>query len=179
VSKWKSAVTGALLVVAPLFAETDVDRTNRELARIFGTRKAETRSSATASPYVSSLVAAMNRERAGRGLQPLKINTTLSLAAGDRISDMFAKRYFDHVAPDGTEPFTWVRKRGYRYRMVGENLALGYRNSNAVVDGWMHSPGHRANILKSGFNEIGLAVANGSPTRGYAGPTVVALYASR
>jgi uncharacterized protein YkwD len=69
--------------------------------------------------------------------------------------------------------------RGYRYRMAGENLAVGYRSSSAVVDGWMGSPGHRANILKSGFEEIGLAVANGSPTRGYGGPTVVALYGSR
>ena len=128
---------------------------------------------------VEAIVDATNRERASHGLQPLRINSKLSAAATDRIRDMFEQRYFDHVAPDGTQPFTWADQRGYRYSLIGENLAVGYRSANAVVDGWMHSPGHRRNILTSGFDEIGIGVAPGAPTQGYGGPTVVAIYASR
>jgi uncharacterized protein YkwD len=137
------------------------------------------RRSTSTSPMVEALVEAMNRERAAYGLQPLHLNAQLSLAAGDRIGDMFAKHYFDHVSPDGIDPFTWVDQRGYDYTEVGENLAVGYRNAGAVVDGWMHSPAHRANILKGHFDEVGIALAAGSPTGRYAGPTVVVLYGSR
>jgi uncharacterized protein YkwD len=121
------------------------------------------------------IVAAMNRERAARGLRPLRLNPRLSLAAGDRIKDMFAKNYFAHVAPDGLEPFFWAKHRGYRYRLIGENLAVGY-SGTAVVNGWMKSKGHRENILKRGFEEVGIAIADGAPRRGYRGPTVVAMY---
>jgi uncharacterized protein YkwD len=117
----------------------------------------------------------MNRERAARGLGPLRLNPTLSDAAGDRIDDMFAKRYFDHVSPDGVQPFVWATRRGYRYRLIGENLAVGFRGTS-VVDGWMRSPGHRENILQRGFDEVGIAIADGAPQRGYKGPTVVAMY---
>jgi uncharacterized protein YkwD len=121
----------------------------------------------------------MNRERAAHGLGPLRLEPRLSLAAEDRVQDMMRKRYFDHVSPDGISPFSWVKARGYRYRMVGENLALGYRGSASVVNGWMNSPGHRENILQSGFDEVGIAFADASPQRGYRGPLVVALYARR
>ncbi len=131
------------------------------------------------SPFAETLVAGMNRERAAYGLRPLRVNQLLSLAAGDRIGDMFAKHYFNHVSPDGIDPFTWVDRRGYDYTEAGENLAVGYRSAGGLVDGWMHSPAHRANILKADFDEVGIAVASGSPTRGYAGPTVVALYGTR
>ena len=125
------------------------------------------------------LVDAMNRRRAMYGLPPLRLNAALSLAARDRVADMFDQRYFAHVAPDGTQPFVWVTRRGYPYRMVGENLAVGYPTADRVVGGWMQSPGHRENILKRGFDEIGIAVSPGAPVRGYGGPTVVAIYASR
>lgn len=139
---------------------------------------------AASSPRISTLevqafVDATNRERAAHGLAPLHLNRTLSLAAQDRVADMFDKHYFDHVSPDGVQPFVWAERRGYRYRAIGENLAVGLRDAERVVDGWMNSPGHRKNILGRSFTEIGLAVAPGSPTRPYAGPTVVALYASR
>jgi hypothetical protein len=104
---------------------------------------------------------------------------SVAVRRGSRRSDMLAKRYFAHVSPDGIRPFTWVRANGYRYRIVGENLALGYRSGQATVAGWMGSPGHRENILQRGFNEVGIAVAESSPSRGDRGPLVVALYASR
>ena len=126
-----------------------------------------------------ALVVAMNRERAAAGLGPLRLNAALSAAAEDRMHDMFAKHYFEHVSPDGIDPFTWAEKRGYDYRQIGENLAVGYPRASDVVDGWMHSDGHRANILGRDFDEVGIAVADGSPRRSFHGPTVVALYGTK
>ena len=125
------------------------------------------------------VVAEMNRERASRGLKPLRVNDELSAAAVDRIDDMFTKHYFNHVSPDGLQPWTWADKRGYSYRAIGENLAVGYPTAAAVVDGWMHSPGHRANVLQPVFDEVGVAVAAQAPERRFTGPTVVALYGER
>jgi uncharacterized protein YkwD len=153
-----------------------------DMARVFGPpRTGVAPAGPAASRHRASLdpiLDAMNRERATRGLEPLRLNERLSLAARDRIDDMFAKRYFAHVSPDGIEPFVWAKRHGYRYRIIGENLAVGYRGT-AVVDGWMRSPGHRDNILQRSFDEVGIAIADGSPRHGYRGPTVVAMYGSR
>ena len=135
--------------------------------------------SAHGGPSAEALVAAMNRERAARGLRPLHLNEKLSLAAEDRVEDMFRKHYFNHISPDGIDPFSWADKRGYDYTAIGENLAIGYRTADDIVDGWMHSPGHRENILKRQFAEIGIATDAGSPVRPFHGPLVVALYGSR
>ena len=167
---------------------SDLERLAADLERALGrgsvtiTREGRTspapeRSVMARPSSVQAIVDAMNGERAARGLRALRLNETLSLAAGDRVGDMLAKGYFAHVSPDGIQPFVWATRRGYRYRMIGENLAVGYQGT-AVVDGWMRSPGHRANILESSYQEVGIAVAPRSPQRGYSGPTVVALYAS-
>lgn len=177
-----TAVALIAMLAAPVsaFAEnrsrqrTDMHQLAQDLERALGKKQV-----AQAGLDADSLVAAMNRERAARGLGPLRINARLAQAAGDRVNDMFAKHYFDHVAPDGLDPFTWVDRRGYAYRLIGENLAIGYRTSGTVVDGWMHSPGHRAKILGSGFDEVGVAFVDGSPVRGYRAPLVVALYGTR
>jgi uncharacterized protein YkwD len=163
------ALAFALIVTPSTFAE------NRSTRR---TNSAQGRVATSVTNGVESILEAMNRERTARGLVPLRLNSRLSEAAQDRVGDMFSKRYFAHVSPDGINPFHWVRRRGYRYRLIGENLAVGFRGTR-VVDGWMHSPGHRANILERGFNEVGIAVANGSPQRGYKGPLVVAMYGRR
>lgn len=126
-------------------------------------------------PYVD----AMNRERVARGEKPLRLNRQLCNAANDRVRDMFEKHYFAHDAPDGTDPFTWVDREGYVYTEVGENLAVGYVTANDTVDGWMHSPGHRANILNNAYEEVGVAVAAESPARPFHGPLVVAMYGVR
>ena len=180
------ALVLSLLASASTFAEnrstrrTSAAELAAEMERVFGRRDqiATTTPSVMGVTAADTLVEAMNRQRAAHGLGPLRLNAKLSQAAGDRIGDMFAKRYFAHVSPDGIDPFDWVLQRGYRYRLIGENLAVGYRGA-AVVDGWMRSPGHRENILQRGFDEVGIAIADGSPRRGYRGPTVVAIYGRR
>ena len=161
---------------------TDLEQLAADLERALGKGSVSVdRGTQTATRRIASseeaILAAMNRERTARGLGTLRLNDKLSRAANDRIGDMFAKNYFAHVSPDGIQPFVWVSKRGYRYRLIGENLAVGFRGT-AVVDGWMRSPGHRENILQRGFDEVGIAIADGSPRRGYRGPTVVAMYGS-
>jgi uncharacterized protein YkwD len=122
-----------------------------------------------------SVLAAMNGYRERKDLAPLRRDARLDAAAADRIRDMFAQGYFDHVAPDGTQPFVWVRHRGYTYAALGENLATGQRAARQVVDQWMRSKGHRANILGD-FEDVGIAIAEGSPTGRYHGYTFVAVY---
>lgn len=201
-SKWFQRLTAfaaALVIVFPLSSaadsrtrgRTDLERLAAELEARLGrgsvavergttrTPVDPTPTAASRSSYAEAIVYAMNRERAARGLAPLRLETRLSLAAQDRVDDMLSKHYFDHVSPDGINPFEWVRKRGYKYNLVGENLALGYSSSQSVVSGWMNSPGHRANILKSGFDEVGIAFSDSSPMRGYGAPLVVALYGRR
>lgn len=181
-SRIQSVMAIAVLIASTAMPSAIAENRNRErtsLQRMAAELEARLgRPQSVATQVTSSaevILAAMNRERAARGLRPLRLNQKLSLAANDRIGDMFSKRYFAHVAPDGLQPFTWALQRGYRYRLIGENLAVGYRGTS-VVEGWMNSRGHRENILQRGFDEVGIAIADGAPQRGYRGPTVVAMY---
>ena len=76
---------------------------------------------------------------------------------------MHDKHYFDHNSPTYGSPFDMLTAFGVNYRAAGENIAMGYGTPQAVVDGWMNSPGHRANILNANFTQIGVGyVADGN-----------------
>lgn len=107
------------------------------------------------------VVALTNIERANAGDQALTENTELALAAQNKANDMAAKGYFSHNGPDGKEPWAWIREAGYSYRFAGENLAVRFDDSSSVVNAWMASPTHRANIVKPVYTEIGIGVAQG------------------
>lgn len=173
----------AVVLALPLSAYAENRSRGRtvldQIAAELELRRRDTATAESPDSAEQAIVDAMNRERARHGLRPLRLERRLSLAAHDRAEDMFAKRYFNHVSPDGINPFTWVTRRGYRYSTIGENLALGLRSSDSIVDGWMRSPGHRQNILTRDFDEVGIAIGDGSPKRGYRGPLVVALYAAQ
>lgn len=99
-----------------------------------------------------------NKYRQDNGLQPLTRNAMLTKAASEKVDDMFKKQYFEHNSPDNTTPAELVLSAGYKYKVTGENLALGdFKDEKDLVDAWMNSPGHRANILNSGYTEIGVA----------------------
>jgi uncharacterized protein YkwD len=104
----------------------------------------------------------LNAERRRHDRRPLRRNRVLDAAAMKHARDMAARDYFAHEAPDGTDPHQRIRRAGYAEpRLTGENLAQGEREAGApssIVDGWMHSPGHRENVLRRGFDEIGIAV---------------------
>ena len=88
-------------------------------------------------------------------------NDKLTVAAEGHSQDMAAKDYFSHTSADGRSPFDRMRAAGYNGRLMGENIAAGYRTAAAVMQGWMNSAGHRANILNCGFREIGIGHATG------------------
>jgi hypothetical protein len=103
-----------------------------------------------------------NAQRAKYGLPPLKENPRLDVSAELKVQDMFEKQYFAHLSPSGEGVKDLVEIAGYEYIAIGENLALGnFRNDEALVQGWMDSPGHRANILNPGYQDIGVAVQKG------------------
>ncbi len=96
------------------------------------------------------------------GLPALSENTKLDEIALLRTRDMFKKQYFAHVAPDGGSAQVTAKTVGYDYLALGENLALGvFSGDKDVVEAWMNSPGHRANILNSHYTEIGVAAEEG------------------
>lgn len=107
--------------------------------------------------------ASTNEQRALYGKTALKHNPLLDRMAEAKVKDMFERQYFEHISPAGKGPADLADQAGYVYITVGENLALGnYKNDAALVEAWMNSPGHRANILNSKFTEIGVAVMKGT-----------------
>jgi uncharacterized protein YkwD len=112
---------------------------------------------------IAGIIAASNSERANAGLPALSENAQLNQSALAKVNDMLAKQYFEHVSPTGTTLDNLISKAGYTYITIGENLAYGnFTSSKEVVDAWMRSPGHRANILNSEYTEIGVGVRLGT-----------------
>lgn len=99
-----------------------------------------------------------NNERSKRGLAPLRRNPQLETAAFLKGQDMLARGYFSHTDPAGNPPWYWIEKAGYRYASAGENLATGFLDATEVVDAWIASPSHLANIINPRYQEIGIAV---------------------
>ena len=123
------------------------------------------------------LLSFTNSNRAGSGLAGLTLNTQLNAAAQSKANHMIANDYWSHVAPDGTTPWFFFEQAGYSYSRAGENLAYGFSTSSGVVQGWMNSPSHAANILDTDFTEVGFGIANGANFQGGENTVVVALYA--
>lgn len=118
----------------------------------------------------SKIIMETNLQRQENGNLPsLKENIMLNRAAAAKANDMFLNQYFEHVSTLGVDPGELVLSHGYDYVVAGENLILGnFSSEKEVVQDWMNSPGHRANILNSRFIEIGVAVIKGI----YKGETV-------
>jgi uncharacterized protein YkwD len=103
-----------------------------------------------------------NIERGMQSLTPLKRNSLLDKTAEIKLNDMFSNQYFEHVSPSGSSVSDVVNAAGYKFLVIGENLALGnFAGDAKVVAAWMASPGHRENILDKRYTEIGVAVGYG------------------
>ena len=109
----------------------------------------------------------LNLERQKYGLQPLREEVHLDQAAQVQSDDIAARHYFAHVNPDGRTPADRIAAAGYPpSSLTGENILWGEEREGTpvrAVDSWMHSPGHRANILRPGFTEIGIGITRGAP----------------
>jgi hypothetical protein len=110
---------------------------------------------------VADIVRLTNEQRTAAGLQPLSLDSKLSEAAAKKGSDMFAKNYWSHVSPAGTQPWYFITDSGYSYRYAGENLARDFSAASSVVQAWMNSPTHKENLLNSRYQDIGVAVIDG------------------
>jgi uncharacterized YkwD family protein/spore coat assembly protein SafA len=98
----------------------------------------------------------VNQERQKQGLKPLQMDWELQRVARVKACDMAQKGYFSHQSPTYGSPFDMMKQFGISYRTAGENIAQGQRSPQEVMNAWMNSTGHRANILKSDFTHIGV-----------------------
>ncbi len=110
----------------------------------------------------SNLIEFTNKARLNLGLSVLQENVELNKAAYLKAQDMLNKGYFAHYSPEGISPWYWLAQSGYYYRAAGENLAIGFLESEQVHYAWMNSPSHKENILNPAYQEIGIAVVKGN-----------------
>ncbi|MDO7904993.1 CAP domain-containing protein [Paenibacillus sp. JX-17] len=115
----------------------------------------------TDASYAAQVIELVNKERTKAGLKPLTNHAKLSEMALVKAKDMSNNNYFDHQSPTYGSPFDMMKKFGISYSTAGENIAKGQRTPQEVVDAWMNSEGHRANILNGSFTQIGVGYYNG------------------
>ena len=108
------------------------------------------------SAYEAEVIRLVNEIRRQNGLGELTASAELSQVARLKSQDMHDKGYFDHNSPTYGSAFDMLREFGISYRTAGENIAYGYATPQAVVDAWMNSSGHRANILNASYTQIGV-----------------------
>lgn len=116
----------------------------------------------TVLEYENEVIRLVNEIRLQNGMKPLTANWELSRVARYKSQDMVDNRYFSHTSPVYGSPFQMIRNFGLSFQSAGENIAYGQRTPQAVVNAWMNSSGHRANILNASYTQIGVGyVANG------------------
>jgi len=124
----------------------------------------------------AAVLCLLNAERAKHGLHPLARNLLLELSSQRHSDDMATRKFFSHDAPEGTDPQARMKAEGYPLPWTGENLYMGTNAAASPVealDGWMNSPGHRANILRPQFTQVGVGVAYSSAKPGDPDPAGV------
>ena len=117
-------------------------------------------SSASSEPYyvesaAQSVLSLVNEERAAEGLSALTLSSGATSAAKVRAKELAT--LFSHTRPDGSTCFTALDDAGVSYSYAGENIASGYSSASSVMNGWMNSSGHKANILSENYTQIGIA----------------------
>jgi hypothetical protein len=103
----------------------------------------------------------VNQTRQAIGLKPLAENQKLNYAAQLKAENMIQEQYFQHTSPSGITPWVWFVKAGYNYHYAGENLAIGFYESEEVFNAWLNSPTHKENIVNPNYTEVGTSVLKG------------------
>lgn len=104
----------------------------------------------------------VNKERKANGLKELTLSKELSDVANIKSKDMIQNGYFDHTSPTYGSPFDMMKKFGISYNTAGENIAMGQKSPAEVMNSWMNSSGHRANILNSSYTQLGVGIQKDS-----------------
>lgn len=103
----------------------------------------------------------VNQERKKQGLTSLTLSSKLTSVANTKSKDMADNNYFDHNSPTYGSPFEMLQHFGITYSYAGENIAAGQKTAQQVMNSWMNSSGHRANILNKNYTQLGVGYANG------------------
>lgn len=143
----------ALLIFAASFALSSFKNSNPSILGV--------------SVNISSedLLTLTNQERQKVDLVRLVYNNQLAVAAHNKAVDMFTDNYWAHISPTtGRTPWVFIQNAGYTYTYAGENLARGFTTSSDVINAWMASPTHRANVLSSNYQDVGFAIEQGTLT---------------
>lgn len=135
--------------------ETTSTKTNETASNTNNTSPAANANTSVSS-YAEEVLRLVNIERSKAGLSSLSTTNTLKAAADKRAQETAVS--FSHTRPDGSKFSTVLQEYGISYRTAGENIAYGQRTPQEVVNAWMNSSGHRANILNGNFNKIGIGV---------------------
>ena len=120
----------------------------------------ETPAQSSAS-YEQQVLALVNEQRANYGLSPLSYSNELEAVAYAHSRDMAQNNYFNHTNLSGQSPFDRIKAAGISYRSAAENIAAGQKTPQEVVNAWMNSAGHRANILNSSVTKMGVGIYSG------------------
>lgn len=115
----------------------------------------------TVSGFEQEVIRLVNEIRVEKGLKALTYDWELARVARYKSQDMKDNKYFSHNSPVYGTPFQMIKNFGISYRSAGENIAKGYSTPQAVVNGWMNSSGHRANILNANYTRIGVGYVAG------------------
>jgi len=149
-----SAPATTLSATAPVAAKSKAPATTAAPVT-----KAADSASTTASSAQDEVVDLVNSERAKVGCSPVKVNAKLTKAAQDHSEDMAEHSNMSHTGSDGSQPGDRIERAGYSWSTYGENVAYGYSSPKSVMEGWMNSSGHKANILNCDFKEIGVGLS--------------------
>ena len=121
----------------------------------------ETAAEADVTTQAKQVLDIVNQERSKQGLKALTLDNELTNVATLKAQDMADKGYFDHNSPTYGSPFDMMQRFGVQYTSAGENIAAGQQTAEEVMNSWMHSSGHRANILNADYEKIGIGFVKG------------------
>lgn len=121
------------------------------------------------STYAQQVVTLVNQERAKVGLSALTTDSLLNTVAYDKAKDMAVNNYFSHTSPTYGSPFDMMTAYGVKYSYAGENIAAGQKTPQEVMNAWMNSAGHKANILSANYKKIGVGYYNGEWVQEFTG----------
>ena len=118
-------------------------------------------SESATSQQAKEVLRLVNQERSKQGLKSLQLSSNLTSIATTKSKDMAINNYFSHTSPTYGSPFEMLQHFGVSYRSAGENIAAGQKTAQEVMNAWMNSSGHRANILNSSYTELGVGYYKG------------------
>ncbi|MFF7156499.1 CAP domain-containing protein [Streptomyces sp. NPDC008139] len=164
-----NTATPSRTATSPAAAPTPTRTTAAPTTPVPTTTAARTQPPTTAAPASTDAVTAaraailslVNTQRASAGCSPLTASSSLDGLAQAFSEDMAARGFFDHTDPDGKTPWDRAKALGIT-NLGGENIARGQATAQAVMDAWMNSPGHRANILNCDYKTLGVGIHYGS-----------------